>query len=150
MSSAIHQVVQDWVETLPRGLASHIGRVETLAGEFAEAHRLEPERVRLCAQAHDLCRWMRGEDLLSKARELRIPVHVVEEKNPILLHGQVAAELLRLKGLDDQVVYDHHRHLPPQHRISWAASGSQGGLFWPMPASWNPTRRDDTPIRPKR
>ena len=124
MSSAIHQVVQDWVGTLPRGLASHIGRVETLAGEFAQAHRLEPERVRLCAQAHDLCRWMRGEDLLTKAKELGIPVHVVEEKNPILLHGQVAAELLRLKGLDDQVVYDgvyhHSTAYPGLHPVAKA------------------------------
>ena len=120
----IHQIVEDWVETLPRGLASHIGRVETLAAEFAHAHRLEEERVRLCAQAHDLCRWMRGKDLLAKARELGIPVHSVEESNPILLHGQVAAELLRMKGLDDQVVYDgvyhHSTAYPGLHPVAKA------------------------------
>ncbi len=122
--TSIHQIVEDWVETLPRGLASHIGRVETLAAEFAHAHRLEAERVRLCAQAHDLCRWMRGEELLAKARELGIPVHSVEENNPILLHGQVAAELLRLKGLDDQVVYDgvyhHSTAYPGLHPVAKA------------------------------
>ena len=124
MSSDIHRIVEDWVDTLPRGLASHIGRVETLAAEFAEAHELEAERVRLCAQAHDLCRWMRGEDLLAKAREFDIPVHPVEENNPILLHGQVAAEMLRRKGLDDQVVYDgvyhHSTAYPGLHPIAKA------------------------------
>ena len=122
--TTIHQIVEDWVNTLPRGLASHIGRVETLAAEFAEAHRLEAERVRLCAQAHDLCRWMRGEELLAKARELGIPIHSVEESNPILLHGQVAAELLRMKGLDDQVVYDgvyhHSTAYPGLHPVAKA------------------------------
>ena len=124
MSDGIHQIVQDWVGTLPRGLASHIGRVEALAAEFAAAHQLEAERVRLCAQAHDLCRWMRGEDLLAKAREFGIPVHVVEERNPILLHGQVAAEMLRMKGLKDQVVYDgvyhHSTAYPGLHPVAKA------------------------------
>lgn len=124
MSGEIHRIVEDWVETLPRGLASHIGRVETLAAEFAKAHRLESERVRLCAQAHDLCRWMRGEELLARAHEFGIPVHSVEEHNPILLHGQVAAEMLRMKGLDDQVVYDgvyhHSTAYPGLHPVAKA------------------------------
>ncbi len=124
MSDAIHRIVEEWVETLPRGLASHIGRVEALAEEFATAHRLEAERVRLCAQAHDLCRWMRGEELLARAKEFGIPIHVVEEHNPILLHGQVAAEMLRHKGLDDQAVYDgvyhHSTAYPGLHPIAKA------------------------------
>ena len=124
MSGDIHQVVRDWVSTLPQGLASHIGRVETLASEFAEAHQLEMERVRLCAQAHDLCRWMRGEDLLSKAKVLGIPVNALEEANPILLHGQVAAELLRRKGLEDRDVYEgvyyHSTAYPGLHPIAKA------------------------------
>ena len=124
MSGDIHQVVRDWASTLPQGLASHIGRVETLASEFAEAHQLEMERVRLCAQAHDLCRWMRGEDLLAKAKELGIPVNAVEEANPILLHGQVAAEMLRRKGLEDRDVYEgvyyHSTAYPGLHPIAKA------------------------------
>ena len=111
MTGSIHDTVQEWLSGLQQGLVRHIGRVEKLAAEFAAAHGLEPDRVRLCAQAHDLCRGMKGKDLLAKARELNIPIHAVEESNPILLHGQVAAELLRLKGLDDDVVYQgiyHH------------------------------------------
>ena len=145
MSGAIHQVVQDWVETLPRGLASHIGRVETLAGEFAAAHGLEAERVRLCAQAHDLCRWMRGEDLLTKARELGVAVHPVEEHNPILLHGQVAAGNAASEGAGRpgglRRVYHHSTAYPGLHPIAKA-------VFWRT--SWSPTRRGDTPIRRRR
>ena len=115
MSSAIHQIVQDWVGTLPRGLASHIGRVETLAGEFAQAHELEPERVRLCAKAHDLCRWMRGEDLLARARELGIPVHVVEEKNPILVARTGGGGTSAVEGVGRPGGL--RRGVSPQHRL---------------------------------
>ena len=111
MTGRINEIVQEWLTGLPEGLVRHIGRVEKLAAEFALAHGLDEDRVRLCAQAHDLCRSMKGQDLLAKARELEIPIHPVEEDTPILLHGQVAAELLRLKGLDDEVVYQgiyHH------------------------------------------
>ena len=111
MTGRINEIVQEWLTGLPEGLVRHIDRVEKLAAEFAVAHSLNADQVRLCAQAHDLCRSMKGKDLLAKARELDIPIHPVEENTPILLHGQVAAELLRLKGLTDEVVYQgiyHH------------------------------------------
>ena len=124
MTGSINEIVQEWLTGLPEGLVRHIDRVEKLAEEFAAAHGLDENRVRLCAQAHDLCRAMRGNDLLAKARELEIPIHAVEENAPILLHGQVAAELLRLKGLDDEVVYQgiyHHSvAYPGLHPISKA------------------------------
>ena len=86
-------------------MRQHIHRVEEISGELAQVHHVSEARVRLCAQAHDLCRAMKGKELLSRAWELGIPVNPVEERLPVLLHGPVAAELLRREGLDDDGVY---------------------------------------------
>lgn len=111
MTKSVSDTVQRWLSELPRGLREHIHRVEEISEELARAHQVGHDRVRLCAQAHDLCRAMKGDELLEKARELGIAVHPVEERMPILLHGPVAAELLRREGLDDDAVYQgvyHH------------------------------------------
>ena len=91
MTGSILKVVQRRLTELPRGLREHTQRVEEVSGELA--------------QAHDLCRAMGGEDLLGRARELGISVHPVEERMPLLLHGPVAAEMMRREGLEDVGVY---------------------------------------------
>jgi len=105
MTESILDTVQRRLLKLPKGLRDHIQRVESISEELAQAHSVSQDRVRLCAQAHDLCRAMKGEELLRRARDLSISIHPVEEKLPILLHGPVAAELLRREGLDDDDVY---------------------------------------------
>ncbi len=102
---SIQDTVRRWAAGLPQGLRDHLRRVEDIAQELAVAHRLDEERARLCAQAHDLCRAMPGGRLLEEAGRLDIPVNPVEARAPILLHGPVAAELLRREGLDDRDVY---------------------------------------------
>jgi predicted HD superfamily hydrolase involved in NAD metabolism len=103
--SGILAFIQGRLEALPVGLRQHIHRVEVLSVELALAHHVSQERARLCARAHDLCRAMKDEELLRRARELSIAIHPVEERMPILLHGPVAAELLRREGLEDEGVY---------------------------------------------
>ena len=59
------------------------------------------------ALAHDIARAMKGEQLLQKAPEFGISVHPVEAQVPLLLHGPVAAELLRrVDGLEDRDIYE--------------------------------------------
>ena len=61
----------------------------------------------LGALAHDIARAMKGEQLLQKAQEFGISVHPVEAQVPLLLHGPVAAELLRrVDGLEDRDIYE--------------------------------------------
>ena len=79
--------------------------------------------------AHDLARATKGEELLLRARKLGLNIHPVEERIPILLHGLVAAETLRLEeGLDDEEVYQaiywhstSHQHLGPLGKVVFLA-----------------------------
>ena len=107
MTSGIEDAIGSRLEPLPEGLRRHIYRVQKVALELARQHEVDGEKTRLAALAHDIARAMKGEDLLRKARELGIAVHPVEAEVPILLHGPVAAEMLRLTdGLEDQDIYE--------------------------------------------
>ena len=111
MSDRISEVVKNRLDALPEGLRQHIGRVEEVSAELAKIHGVSQAKVRLCARAHDLCRAMKSDELLKTARDLEIPIHSVEESVPVLLHGPVAAELLKREGLNDDEVYQgiyHH------------------------------------------
>ena len=107
MDSGLEHRISHRLATLPAGLREHIYRVQELALELAQHHNIDENRVKLGALAHDLARSMKGDQLLQKARELQIPIDPVEAHEPILLHGPVAAELLRREvGLEDQQVYE--------------------------------------------
>ena len=107
MSSNLEDLIAGRVDTLPKGLREHTHRVQQIALELAHRHEVDEEKVRLGALAHDIARAMKGDQLLLKARELGIPVHPVEERVPVLLHGPVAAEMLRrIDGLADEDIYD--------------------------------------------
>ena len=107
MSSRLEDLVAARVAALPRGLREHISRVQQLAFELGHHHGADQEKVRLGALAHDIARAMKGEELLGHARRLGIPVHPVEARVPLLLHGPVAAELFRSAGgLDDPEIYE--------------------------------------------
>ncbi len=107
MVSRVEKLIGSRVDALPKGLREHIYRVQQIALELAHQHQVDEEKARLGALAHDIARAMKGEELLHKAYELGIEVHPVEAKVPILLHGPVAAELLRrVDGLEDQEIYE--------------------------------------------
>lgn len=91
--------LQEALAQLPRGPYEHIGRVRQLAAKLAAPLGLNLKRVDLAAAAHDIARAEKGEALLARARALGLPVHPVEAKVPILLHGPVAAESLRQAGV---------------------------------------------------
>ena len=80
-------------------------RVREVVLVLAERHRVDREKVWLAASAHDIAREMDDAELLVKARELGICFSLLEEAAPILLHGPIAAELLRGQGLADTEVY---------------------------------------------
>ena len=107
MSSQAETLIARRVELLPKGLCEHIYRVRQVALELARCHSVDEEKAGLGALAHDIARAMKGEQLLQKALELGVPVHPVEARLPVLLHGPVGAELLRREeGLDDLEVYE--------------------------------------------
>ncbi len=80
------------VDSLPAGLRDHVLRVETEAVALAERQGIDPYRARVAALGHDLLRAERPERLLQLAG---VQADEVEQAAPILLHGPLAARLLR-------------------------------------------------------
>ena len=114
--------LQEAIEALPRGLRAHIGRVRVEASSLAGPLALDSGRVDLAAAMHDLCRSMRGEELLAEARHRGVAVNRVEEQAPMLLHGPVAAARLRGEmGVADvevvEAVHWHSTAAPGLHAI---------------------------------
>ena len=83
------------IRSLPSGLQSHLERVKELSLELAAIHGVDPVKVETAALAHDLYRAHSGEQLLSEARARGLVPTPVEECVPLLLHGPLAAHLLR-------------------------------------------------------
>ncbi len=73
----------------------HTLRVADAAERLAEAHGLDRAATRLAALLHDSAREVGPEELLRLAEERGLPVGPLERGSPKLLHGPVAAELVR-------------------------------------------------------
>ena len=73
----------------------HTLRVADAAERLAEAHGLDRAATRLAALLHDSAREVGPEELLRLAEERGLPVGPLERESPKLLHGPVAAELVR-------------------------------------------------------
>lgn len=98
--------IQQRVSTLPKGLQAHIYRVRGIAIELARKYDIDPQCAALGALAHDVCRAMPDQELTSHAHRLGLPIGLVEQHAPVMLHGPVGAELLRQEdGLSDQSLY---------------------------------------------
>ncbi len=85
------------VENLPTGLQAHIARAQDVARELAPCHGIDPERAALGILAHDVARAMPGAELLERAAGFHLPIGPVEQAAPVVLHGPVGAELLRVE-----------------------------------------------------
>lgn len=100
---------------LPGGLIAHIDRVVALATTLAERHGLAVETVRLSARGHDLLRAVPPADLLARAEQRGLAIDAVERREPVLLHGPLAAlELAERFGVTDADVL---------HAVRWHTTG---------------------------
>ncbi len=97
ISTSIEARIQQRVAVLPAGLQAHIGRAQEVARELAPCHNVDPDRAALGILAHDVARAMPGPELIARATRFRLPVRPVEENVPLLLHGPVGAEILRVE-----------------------------------------------------
>lgn len=101
----------------PERLA-HVYRVRDTAVALAGRFGADPEQAALAALGHDYCRAMAGSELLEHARRRHLITDPVEEAQPLLLHGPVAAALLQEQGLvTDSAVLD---------AIRWHTTGRAG------------------------
>ena len=111
-------LVQARVEHLPPSLQAHVFCVVEIARSLARQHGLDEDRAAFGALAHDMARAMPGKELLRQAARLGLPVGAVDQRVPVLLHGPVGAELLRLEdGLDDCSIYNAVRWHTTAHPL---------------------------------
>jgi len=96
----------DWntlVELLHRQVTgerlAHTYRVLELARLLGRTHGADDGQVAVAALMNDYAKPLPPERLLREAERLGLPIHPVERAEPHLLHGPVAAGLLREQGL---------------------------------------------------
>ncbi|GIW13557.1 MAG: hypothetical protein KatS3mg062_0996 [Tepidiforma sp.] len=98
--------------SLPRGLRQHVARVAREARDLAARWDADPDRAELAAWGHDLFRAHPPAEQLRLATEAGLPITEADRREPVLLHGPIAAVVLRERFLltDDEVlaaVRDH-------------------------------------------
>lgn len=117
--SRLHTQIQE----LPQGLQDHLYRTRETALGLAFRHNVDATKVELAALGHDLCRAIKGDQLLEEARGQGLGIHPVEEAVPILLHGPLAAQRLKQEcGITDAEVLEAVRW----HSTSCAGMGRVG------------------------
>ena len=82
------------LKLLPTGLRDHIERSREVSQELALRHNVDARLADLGTAAHDLARALNRSRLLTEAERLGLPLGFVEEREPILLHGPIAARWL--------------------------------------------------------
>ncbi len=83
------------LETRPAGLVRHVQRVLVEALDLAARWDLDPERVELATWGHDLFRSFPPAEQLRLAIEAGLPIVEADRADPVLLHGPIAAFVLR-------------------------------------------------------
>lgn len=103
--AGVEEALRREARALPDGLRQHVERVVDEAERLAALHGVDSAKARLAALGHDLVRAVPRDELLRMARELGLNASDVEEAEPVLLHGPIAARLMRERfGVDDPEV----------------------------------------------
>lgn len=111
MAESVEEALRRELERLPEEVRAHTERVLDEALRLAARHGVDVSKVRLAALGHDLLRVTPREDLLRLAGEAGIEPNEAERAEPLLLHGPVAAWLLRERfGVVDAEVLDAVRY----------------------------------------
>lgn len=111
LEAALHRQIQG-------GRLAHVYRVVDTARDLADRFGAPRGEAEVAALMHDYARAMPEADLLEHARRRGLLVDPVEELQPQLLHGSVAAALLAEAGLvDSPAVLD---------AIRWHTTGRSG------------------------
>jgi predicted HD superfamily hydrolase involved in NAD metabolism len=105
--ASVHTRLREALDALPKGLRNHILRVEEEALRLAALHNVEASRASMAALGHDLVRHLSGPELLQMASRYGLTPDAIEQAEPILVHGPVAARILvRDFGIDDTDVVE--------------------------------------------
>lgn len=116
----------------------HSERVAETAMIMCDMFGVDPKKGYIAGLAHDICKDMSSEMLLSLASHDNQPITPVEKKKPSLLHGRAAAVILQRDfGLDDMdIIQAVSRHvlggasMCPLAKIVFAADKIEPGRDW--------------------
>lgn len=117
-------IIKILAETLSEPRFNHCLRVETMGLELASHFQISPELVSPAALLHDLCREYNRDKLLKLAGNFGIVVDDIEQAEPLLLHGSVAAAIAKTSmGIDHPLVLEAISfHITGAPRLSPLAS----------------------------
>jgi predicted HD superfamily hydrolase involved in NAD metabolism len=105
------QYVEKWVKERisPKRFGHTVGVAQTarqLAQQFSDSSELA-FRAELAGWLHDACKEIKENELVQKAKSYGLQIDPIEESNGHLLHGPVAAQLVKhMFHLEDQAVLD--------------------------------------------
>lgn len=105
----------------------HVERVVTQARALAERFGADVDAVMLAAWSHDLDREAGAASLLAYASDFALDLTALERREPILLHGPVAAHRLGTRfGVEDSEVLHAVRH----HTLGHPELGTVGKILY--------------------
>jgi len=111
VTGPVEEALRRELERLPEEVRAHTERVLDEALRLAARHGVDASKVGPAVLGHDLMRVTPREDLLRLAGEMGHEPNEAERAEPLLLHGRVAAALLRERfGIDDAEVLDAVRY----------------------------------------
>ena len=94
--SDLPDAIESRLIELPIGLRDHVERSRVVAQELATRHGVDARLADIGIAAHDLARAVRQPVLLREAERLGLDINFVERRQPLLLHGPVAAAWLSM------------------------------------------------------
>lgn len=83
------------LKPLKESRMAHCISVAKLCYDFAIAHNYDPMKAYLCGIFHDIAREIPSKSAIALAKERGIPVGKEEEAEPLLLHGALAAAVMK-------------------------------------------------------
>ena len=95
--SDLPDAIESRLRDLPTGLRDHVERSRVVGQEIAARHGVDAVQVDSGVAAHDLARALSGSVLLREAERLYLEISFVERRQPMLLHGPVAAAWLNIE-----------------------------------------------------
>ena len=103
LTSLSSDAAKEWVEPrVSEKRFKHIAGVAQTARELALLAGCDPHAAELAGWLHDACKEIKDKVLVEEARRFGLTIHPAEEKNGHLLHGPVAAEVIRREfGIED-------------------------------------------------
>ena len=96
----------------------HIERARVVGRDLAEIHGVDVEKVDFALATHDLARALSSEQLLAEAKRRKLELTLLETREPILIHGALAALWLEHEeGISDRDVLE---------AVQWHTTGTAG------------------------